>query len=142
MVKKEEIEAFKNELRNIPYYENKFKEIEEEIKVLEYEMEGVKGVDYSKQRGTANPAASETRKLILIEKKEKLLKEKNKCWVRINDVLVVLNKMDCLDRDIVERIYKKKKSYRELCDEMKIKSTSSLQNAVDKAILNALKKAR
>lgn len=138
----DEVEAFKNELRNLRFYEKKIKEIEEEIKILDYEAEGVKGVDYSKQHGTANPAAIENKKLSMIEKREELVKRKNALWVTINNVFIVLARMDKVDRDVVERLYVEKKTMREMCDELGIKNASSLKYAVDKAIKTAIKKSK
>lgn len=136
-----EVEAFKNELRNLPFYEKKIKEIEEEIKNINYQLEGVKGVDYTKPHGTANPSKTEEKRLDLIEKKQDLVKKRDSLWSRIEEIIHTLSLMDRVDFDIVNTLYiKKNKTYRELCDEFGIKSTSSLQFAVDKAIGNAIKK--
>jgi len=141
MVKKEDVEAFKNELKNLNYYRKKIKEIDEKIKVLEYEMEAVKGVDYSKQHGSANPAAIEHKKLAMSDEMEWYEESKSKWTKKIKDIILVLDNLERSDRDVVERICVDGVRYRELCDEFGIKSTSSLANAVNNAIAQALKKA-
>lgn len=142
MVEKKDIEAFKNELKNLTYYKKKIKEVEERIEVLEYDMQNVKGVNYTKQQGTPNLAASEKKKLAMSDKLERLQKEKKK-WVRKERELeFVLGKMEKTDRHVVERAIVNGEKYRDLCDEFGIKNTSSLYNAVNNAIADALKKAR
>lgn len=141
-MKNEDVEAFKNELKNLNYYRKKVKDIDEKIKVLEYEMSAVKGVDYSKQHGSANPAAIESKKLAMSDELEWFEESKNKWTKKIKEIIWVLDKMEKSDRDVVERVVVDGVRYRDLCEEYGIKSTSSLANAINNAIAHALKKAR
>lgn len=138
---REEVEAYKNELRNLWYYKKKVKEIEDEIAVLEYEMEGVKGIDYSKQRGSYNPSIAEQRRLAMIEKMERLQKEKEKREEKEKHACRYLMYMSDEDRDLVVSVIADKRKYREVCKERKIPSTSTLANTINLAIAKAIKKA-
>lgn len=141
MKRKEDVEAFKNELSNLNYYRKKVIETKEKIEVLEYEMEGVKGVDYGKKKGSTNKTALEIKKLAMGDEMAFLEEIEKKWLLKVSDVVRVLEKMERSDRDVVEQLFVQKKTYRQLCDELGIKSTSSLANAVDNAIACALKKA-
>lgn len=138
---REDIEAYKNELKNLWYYKKKTKEIEDEIAVLEYEMEGVKGIDYSKQRGSYNPSVAEQRRLTMIEKMERLQKEKEKREEKEKYACRYLKYMTDDDRDLVVSVISDKRKYREVCKERKIPSTSSLANSINLIIAKAIKKA-
>ena len=133
-----DVEAFKNELKNLRYYQKKVEILSNEISLMEYEMANVKGVDYSKQGGNNyNPIAVEEKRLAMIEKYEKLLKKKKNVKMRINDIYEVLNRMETDDRLLVIEVVANKVKYREVCDRLGI-STSVLHSRINEIIENAL----
>lgn len=134
-----DIEAFKNELKNLWYYQKKVREFDDRIELLIYEMENVKGVDYTKTHGAGNQEAIEHNRLKMIELKESL--EQNKAFWEAKEKYLcgVLKNMTSFDRKLVIEVIADKRKYSDVCKEMNI-GKSSLAYRVDKAILEALKK--
>ena len=140
MEKKEQVEMFKSELSNLYRWQNKIRKIDGEIEILEYNMENVKGIDYSKQGGTYNAAAAQEKILSMIEKKERL--EKLIALAeRIRAVGRVLNCMAADDRELVLEIVAEGRPYRAVCEERKINNPSSLYVTINNIIEKAIKKS-
>ena len=134
-----DVEAFKNELKNFHYYHNKMDILNDEIAMLEYEMENVKGVDYSKLGGNNyNPVAVEHKKLQMIERYEKLLEKKKNLNIRISGIYEVLDRMDVSDRALVIGVVAEKRKYRDMCRELGISNTSILYNRINDIIERAI----
>lgn len=134
-----DVEAFKNELKNLRYYHNKMDFLADEIAMLEYEMANVKGVDYSKQGGNNyNASAVEYKKLKMIDQYEELLKKKKKLNIRIADIYEVLDRMDVSDRALVMGVVAEKRKYRDMCRELGISNTSILYNRINEIIERAI----
>ena len=134
------VEAYKNELKNIWFYQEEETRLQSLIDDILYEMENVKGVDYSKQVGSNNPSAAENKKLKLIEVYNKYLKKKKEIVDKEKSVCRVLNRMKKEERDLVIDVVTGNKKYREICEEKNI-SSSSLFNQINNIILEAIKKA-
>lgn len=134
-----EIEAFKNELKNLWFYQKKAREFDSKIELLIYEMENVKGVDYTKTHGTGNPEAIEQNRLKMIELKESLEQKKAFWEAKENYLCGILKNMSSFDRRLVIEVIADKRKYSAVCKELNI-GKSSLAYRVDRAILQALKK--
>jgi len=138
---KEAVEAYKNELKNLWFYMQYLNDIDNDIELIEYEMGGVKGVDYSKQTGTHNPEAAESRRLKLIEEYNKLLKKRKEIEDKEKSVCRVLNVMKPEDRNLVIDVIASRRRFRDVCKELNISSTATLANMINEIIDEAIKKA-
>jgi len=141
MVDKASVEAYKNELKNLWYYKEIINDINGKIEMIEYEMTGMKGIDYSKETGSYNPSASEHRRLSLIEKYNGLLQRKKEYEQKEKSVCRILNVMSEEERDLVIEVIANRRKYREVCDERNISNTSTLFGMINDIIDKALKKA-
>lgn len=68
-------QKFKNEISNLKAYYKSLRELEQERKRLEYELEGVKGIRYDKLPASFNPEFAEMYRLELIERLVEIEKE-------------------------------------------------------------------
>ena len=142
MTKKEEVEAFKNELQNLNFYKKKIKECKLKRDLQIYELENVKGVDYTKQHGTYNEAAAENKRLSMIEELKEI-EEDLKVWeTKKKHICKVLGRMNDYERLLVVDVVANKRRYADVCEERKIKNTSSLFGMINNIIYDAIKKAR
>ena len=136
--KKEDVAAYKNELKNLEFYRKKRKEYEDKKEAIEYEMAGVKGVDYSKQKGSYNESAVLLKQLALSATLDYTI-EMLKMWAyKEQYVKSVLNYMEADDRDLVLDVIVRRKTFRKVCNERNIPSTSSLLNRMNQIIAEAL----
>lgn len=140
ITEKEEVDAFKNELKNLRFYRKKIKEFREKKETLEYEMQNVKGVDYSKQSGTYNQSAVEMRRLAMIGEMEWIEKQIKKWAEKEKAITEVLDQMQADDRKLVLDVVANKKRYKDVCAERGI-IPSSLFNMIHYIIAEAQKKA-
>ena len=126
-----EITAFKNELRNYRFYQNKVKELKEEIDLIYYNLTGVKGVSFDRQpSGTSielknDKLYNQYHKLDNIDKKIKLYES------RIESIEQTLNMLDEEVRSIVIGIYADNKTYRELSQTIHL-SKSAIHYEINK----------
>ncbi len=138
---KERIETFKDELKHLFDYYNEIKRIKEEINILEYEMENVKGLDYSKQKGNSlNEAAIQNKKLEMIEKMDILRKKLKREIDKVKAINEVLDCMEESEKELVYEVIAKRRKYKEVCEERNINNTSSLFSQINNIISRALKK--
>lgn len=135
------IEAAKNEIRNLRFYQSEIKRIKERIEQIEYDEANVKGVLYSKQPGSTNPLEANLRRLDLIEKKEELEEQVYEFCILMNRIYRILNAMEQEERDLVEAVLIEKRKYSEVAKEKNISSTSLLNYYIDRAIEKAIKKS-
>ena len=135
------IEATKNEIINLPKYEAEIKRLKEKIKELVYEEENVKGVSFDRQPGTTNPSILAEKRLDMIEKIVRIEEEIHELETLCNRAKRVLNAMEKEDRDLVREVLIERKSYREVCEEKNISSTSVLHGRINSIIAEAIKKA-
>ena len=138
---KEEIEAFKNELKNLWFYHKKITECHSKLELLEYDMENVKGVDYTKQHGTYNEHRAELKKLAMIEEKGKIEGEMLGWQIKEAYLAKVLKQMSEDERELVIEVIADGRKYRDVCEERKINNTSSLFLLINQIIDSAIKKA-
>ena len=141
MTKKEEVDAFKNELQNLWFYQGKVKECEAEKELLIYDMENVKGVDYTKQHGSYNQAAAEQKRLAMIEELKEIEEDLEAWKAKEKYVCKVLGRMEEEERNLVIDVVANKRTYADYCKENNI-SASSLLYRINNIIYDALKKAR
>lgn len=134
------IDAAKNEIKNLRFYEKEIKRIKEQIDGIEYEEENVKGVLYSKQPGSTNPLEANLRRLELIEKKEEKEDELYEFCILINRIYRWLNRMETEERKLVEAVLVERKNYASVIKEKNISSKSLLSYYIDRAIEKAIKK--
>ena len=137
MANKRDVEAFKNELKNLPYYRQKLREIYDNLDTLEYEMANVKGVDYSKQMGNPNEYATQLKILSMIEKHEELEQKKNTYLLKVREINDVLKRMEDEDRELVVDVVAHGRKYRDVCEKLGI-STSVLHYRINEIIEEAL----
>ena len=140
-INKEAVEAYKNELKNLWFYIRYINDIDNDIELMEYEMGGVKGVDYSKQSGTYNPDAIERKRLKLIEEYNRLLDKRKEIQEKERSICRVLNVMTKEDRDLVIDVVASRRRFRDVCKELNISSTATLANMINDIIDEAIKKA-
>ena len=135
------VEATKNEIINLPKYEAEIKRLKEKIKELVYEEENVKGVSFDRQPGTTNPSVLAEKRLDMIEIIVRIEEEIHELELLCNRAKRVLNAMEKEDRDLVREVLIERKSYREVCEEKNISSTSVLHKRIEDIIGEAIKKA-
>ena len=135
------IEATKNEIINLPKYEAEIKRLKEKIKELVYEEENVKGVSFDRSPGTTNPSVLAEKRLDMIEIIVRIEEEIHELELLCNRAKRVLNAMEKEDRDLVREVLIERKSYRQVCEEKNISSTSVLHGRINSIIAEAIKKA-
>lgn len=136
---KKRIETFKDELKHLNDYMNEVRRLEGEIETLEYEMENVKGIDYSKQSGSYNEQAAMNKILGMIERKEILEKRKKITKEKINYIGDILKKMSEEDRTLLIEVIADRRTYKQVCKERNISNTSTLYVMINSIIEEALK---
>lgn len=141
-INKDAVEAYKNELKNMWFYMRMLTDIENDIELVEYDMSGVKGIDYSKEMGgTHNPEATEQRRLKLIEEYNRLVEKRKEIKDKQNSICKVLNAMETEDRNMIIDVVASRRKYRDVCKERNITSTATLTNMINEIIDEAIKKA-
>lgn len=135
-----EIEAIKNEIRNLRYYESELQRLKDKLMQIEYAEENVKGVNFSKQAGTTNPSVISQNRLSLIEEKIKVELQVNEVLCLVNRILRWLNAMERDDRLIVMDVLVDRKPYAEVCKNRGISSTGALFRKINAIIEEAIKK--
>ena len=138
---KKRIATFKDELKHLNDYMDEVRRLEGEIELLEYDMENVKGIDYSKQSGSYNESAAQNKILGMIERKEKLEKRKKITKEKINAICDILKVMPEDDRTLLIEVIADRRTYKKVCEERNISNTSTLFVLINSIIEQALKKA-
>ena len=100
--------TFKNELRNLYAYERDLARLNEKIEDLTYLMTGVKGINYSKIPGSANPEVTAEKRLEMIEQMEELETEKKRLQLNITHIYSTLSKLEERDREAMMQIIVKR----------------------------------
>lgn len=129
-----EMEAFKNRLKNYIFHQDKVEELTDEISNIHYEMVGVKGISYDYRVSSTNEEIKKDHQRKLMEKADVLAKEReshsNELY-QLNKMLVQI-KLD--DRLLVMDKYVFKKTYEELSKKHSM-VISAIKYRIDKAIL-------
>lgn len=105
------VEAFKKEMNCYRYYLEKLKELDEKIKLNFYEETGVKGISYDKIPSSPSEEAIANYRLTLIEKGDKLAKERERIYNQIKHIEDVVNKLPKTLKNACVNIYVFGKSY-------------------------------
>lgn len=137
---KQRIETFKDELKHLHDYEAECTRLQGKIEEILYEMENVKGVNYSKQSGAYNEQAAMSRKLALIEKKEEIERQLKREKEKIKGICAILLHMPDNDRLLVLEVIADRRKYRDVCAERNIGNTSTLFAMINSIIEAALSK--
>lgn len=129
-----EMEAFKNRLKNYLFHQDKVEKLTDEISNIHYEMVGVKGISYDYRVSSTNEEIKKDHQRKLMEKADVLAKEReshsNELY-QLNKMLVQI-KLD--DRLLVMDKYVFKKTYEELSKKHSM-VISAIKYRIDKAIL-------
>ena len=96
--------GFKNELNNYYRHLRNVDRIKEEIDDIVYEMTGVKGVRYDKERSSFNPTLSEERRDYLSKKLEEKEIELNYTLAAIRFIEMNLKKLNKDDREMCLKV--------------------------------------
>lgn len=138
MTNKEKVERFKNEARNYYLLKKRIKDIEDDIILVTYEMNGVRGIDYSKEVvGSPNPNRRHDRFLELSEELEMLAQEQEIVLNEIKRMESVASRMEEPFNKEVFEMYGKGATADKLA-RRNCMSRSSYQRAMFNAILEAL----
>ena len=137
---KENIDAIKNEIKNLRYYESELQRLKDKLMQIEYAEENVKGVSFDRQTGTTNPSVISENRLSLIEKKIEVELQVNEILCLVNRILRWLNAMERDDRIIVMDVLVDRKPYAQVCEEKGISSTGTLFRMINGIIEDATKK--
>ena len=86
-------EYLRNELRMVPHLKKSLKKLEEEKDRILYEMSGVKGIRYDKERGNFDPNASAEKKHLLSEALDEVESQIDFTTMFINRATMDLNKL-------------------------------------------------
>lgn len=134
------IEQFKNELKNLEYYKESLTKVSDSLSLNWYELTGVKGVQYDKQRGAFNKDIADKRKYYLLGKIEAQEQEKRRLQANvqyIEDVLSLIKDQEI--REAIVNIYVHKKTFRKEAKKHYM-SHVTLYNQINKQLKEALKK--
>ena len=71
-----DIEAFKNELKNLKYHKNRSRLIQDQIDEVEYYLNGVRGIGFEERSHGTNPDEKIDQRFKLETRRDKLLAEK------------------------------------------------------------------
>lgn len=138
---KENIDDVKKEISNLRFYEKEIKRIKEKIALIEYNETNVKGINYSKQPGSTNPAEISLHRLEMIEDIAVLEEEEKAFSTLAKRIRRWLNRMEKEEKELVEAVLVERKKYVDVAKEKNISSTSLLNYYIDRAIEKAIKKS-
>lgn len=135
-MEKEEIIAFKNELRNYRYYKKKTYSIEDKIRECEYKLSGLKSPSFEYHVGTTNEEEKRERYYKQLDILERLRAEKNVYIEKVRRIDLVLDKVRAADEestDMLVNCYVNKIPYRKLCSKYYI-DIALMHRKIDKAL--------
>lgn len=137
------INYFKSELNNYRYYQQRLEELKLELELIEYELQGVKGISYG---GTSienkeSQAEKDMKKLLLIQQKgevERKIDTTKQAIVKIDYVLSMI----CDEfKELVMRLYiLKNTSYENQLNKFPGYSLTKLKNDVAREIYKCIRK--
>ena len=96
--------GFKNELENYYKYLKEADKLKQELDIILYEMTGVKGIRYDKQRGSYNPQLSSDRLHDLMQKKEEKEIELQHVLASIKYLQLKISKLSEEDKQICLKV--------------------------------------
>ncbi len=133
------VEHFKNELRNYEYYKITLNVVNEKLKVVWYELTGVKAIQYDKQPSSPGKKEMTAREINLRKKIDMLEYQKARLENQINYIEDVLGMLDSETRLACLDVYVKKRKIVDVSQELYI-SPSGLYKQINRNLMKALKK--
>lgn len=127
---KENVQAFKNELRNYNFYRKEKKKIKEKINLEYYNLANVKGVNPQKQPGTTNEEYLHEKRNEVYERIAELKEKEKEYSVKIKAIDMVLKKIPEKNRKIIVELFIEKKDANKICEKNFV-SKSTLYYRVD-----------
>lgn len=138
---KEEIEVFKNELKNLNFYYSKLKKLNEQEKIIIYNMTGVKGVSFDKIPATFNEKSAMEKFLSYSEKLKKIQDQKKEMKFKILTIKQTLEFIDDEDdKKILFDVVVEKTKYQKYAEENGFATKTKLYNKINSIIAEAIKK--
>lgn len=134
-MQKEEVGAFKNELRNYNYYSSRIKTLEASIEFLYERLGGVRGIDPSREPLHTMPNKEMEWKL-----RDDIMKldiKKSRFERHLQEIDEVLNRMENDDRLGAFSVYAERKRLEDVCKIFSY-SASGFSAKLDRAIERAL----
>lgn len=113
---KVEIDEFKDEMKYYAWLKYSIELMSNKLEVLEYDMSGVKGVDYEKEKASSSDEAKAERRLNLIEEYNELLSKIDEYQKRLDRLDEVLDKMTFYEKQMFLQIYEERLSYQEVAN--------------------------
>lgn len=102
-----QITHFKNMLRSMRFYEENIEALQDEIEIIQYQMNGVKGVNLEGVRGTGE----RTFNYALLEKKDYLKREKEAYEILLKKIQNVFKQLNEETKDALIDIYVENLTY-------------------------------
>ena len=127
---RENVQAFKNELRNYNYYRKEKNKIKEKINLEYYNLSNLKGVNPNKQPGTTNQEYLHERRNEVYERITELKEKEKEYAIKIKAIEKILNKIPEKNRKIITELFIEKKDANKICEKYYI-SKSTLYYRVD-----------
>ncbi|MEF9967000.1 MAG: hypothetical protein RR766_00705 [Longicatena sp.] len=137
------INYFKSELNNYRYYQQRLEELKLELELIEYELQGVKGISYG---GTSienkeSQAEKDMKKLLLIQQKGEVERKIDSTKQAIVKVDYVLSMICDEFKELVMRLYiLKNTSYENQLNKFPGYSLTKLKNDVAREIYKCIRK--
>ena len=132
MTEKEKL-AFKNRLRNYTFHLDTINELEEEIKIMWYDLAGVKGVGYEQIVPNTNQLIKELRRLDVGNKIDTLEEQIKAHREEINKLDVMLNQINKNDRELIKKKFIHNYTYHELSKQSYM-AVNAIVYRIDKAL--------
>ena len=139
MLKKDEVQAFKNELANYTIYSSMLRKHREKLDELYYELEGVKGIRYDKAPSMPNKHLIMERLHYLSGEIEKTENEIERLCICLEHMENVLANMEHEIRRAIVEVYINKKRLIDVCVEHNY-SDAGLHYQMNKTIQKWLEK--
>lgn len=139
MLKKDEVQAFKNELANYTIYSSMLRKHREKLDELYYELEGVKGIRYDKAPSMPNKHLIMERLHYLSGEIEKTENEIERLCICLEHMENVLANMEHEIRRAIVDVYINGKAIIDICNEYNYSATG-LHYQMNKCIQKALEK--
>lgn len=131
-----DVEGFKNNLKNYVYYKHKISQLQDEIDYLYHSLTGLAGKGFGESVRNTNQALKEQRRLETLDKIETLEIKKAYYMQQLLTIDRVLDK--CSLKNVMIQVYCYKRGYRRLGRELGY-TPRGLQKKVDKELEKVLK---
>lgn len=136
MSEKEEIEIFKNELRNYAFYKRRIKSLSDMVEMLFHELSGVKAIQYDKEPIHTPP--NEEIKYRIMEEIEHHERNKARAQSKLDDIDKILNHIETPLYEAIIDVYANKIKMYKVANKLGY-SKNGLAYQMNKAIKKALR---